>query len=84
MGKKPSLTVGKQAKIVALHEVDFSEHEISLKVNVSMTGVHQSITKFKISGNYTDLKRSSHPRKISACDDHVIRRMVTLISNNLL
>lgn len=77
MGKKPSLTVEKRAKIVALHECGFSEREISLKVNVSKTGVHQSISKFKISGNYTDLKRSGRPRKTSVRDDHVMRRMVT-------
>ena len=66
MGKKSSVTDEKRAKTVALHEVGFSEREISLKVNVSKTAVQQFISKFKISGNYTDLKRSGRLRKTTS------------------
>ena len=75
MGKKPSLNVAKRTEIVTLHKVGFSEREKSSKVNVSKTAVHQAISKFKISGEFTDQKRSCRPRKTSPCDDHAIRRI---------
>jgi transposase len=76
MGKKAPLTVSKRAKIVGLHEVGLSEREIGKKVHVSKRAVPQAISKFNISGKYTDLKRSGRSRKTTACDDHVIQRMV--------
>ena len=80
MGKKRSLTVDKRAKIVALHEVGFSEREISVKVNVSKTAVHQAICKFQTTGKYTDLKRSGRPRKTTTRD----KKDGNAISHNLL
>ncbi len=56
MDKKSSLTVAKRVKIVVLHEVGLSEREIGKKVHVSKTAVHQDVSKFNISGKYTDLK----------------------------
>jgi transposase len=76
MDKKASLTVVKRAEIVVLHEVGLSEREIGKKVHVSKTAVHQAVSKLKISGKYTNLKRSGRPRKTTTRDDHVIRRMV--------
>ena len=50
--------------------------KIISKINVSKTTVHQAVSKFGISGKYTDLKKSGHPRKTRAPVDHAIRRIV--------
>ncbi|XP_023210936.1 transcription factor 4-like [Centruroides sculpturatus] len=79
-GKKPSLTVAKRAEIVALHKVGFFDYEIAKRVHVSKTTIYQAVSKFNNSGKYTDLKRSSRPRKTSAHNDHMIRRMPSPLS----
>ena len=64
MGKKPSLIVTKRTEIVSLHIVVLSERE-STKTHVIKTDVHQAGKEFSITGKYTNLKRSSRPRKAS-------------------
>lgn len=48
-----------------MHKSGFSEREVSSKVNRSKIGVHKTVSKFKILVKFTDLKRSSRPRKTS-------------------
>ncbi len=41
---------------------------MSKKVHISKTAVHQAVSKFNISGKYTDLKRSYRTRKTTVRD----------------
>ena len=50
---------------------------IRLKVIVNVTTVHQTSSKFKISGNFMDLKKSSCQRKKNLLyGNHIIRRII--------
>jgi transposase len=75
MGKKASLNETQRAQIVILCKEGQSERQISEKLSVSKTAVHQAIMKFKKSGLYCDQKRSGRPRKTTMRDDHLIRRI---------
>jgi hypothetical protein len=81
ISKKASLTVSNRAEIVGLHEVGLSKREVGKKVHVSKTAVPQAISKFKISGKYTDLKRSGRSRKTTEKGTYVSRNT---ISRNLM
>ena len=45
MGKKKSLTEVQRAQIVILHKEGESECQITARLSISKTGVHQVITK---------------------------------------
>ena len=77
MGRKKSLSEVQRSPIIALHNEGLSERNISAKLKVSKTAVHQSIKKFEQYGSYKDLPRSGRPRKPTVRDDHVMKRIVT-------
>lgn len=62
MDNKASLTVAKRAEIMTLHNAGFSEHEIKSRVIGRNIAACQDFSKFKISWNFTHLKRSGFPR----------------------
>ena len=74
MGRKSSLTEVQRARIVLLNQEDYSE-QISKVEKCSKTAVHNALAKFKNSGSYSDNKRYGRPRKTTARDDHLIRRV---------
>ena len=71
MGKKTSILEEKQAEINLLSEKGYSERQISIRLGVSKTAVHQAIAKFQKYGIYTDRKRSGRPLKTSSRDDQL-------------
>ena len=75
MGKKSSLAEVQRARIVLLNQKGHSERQISKAKKCSKTAVHNALAKFKNSGSYSDNKRPGRPRKITASDDHLIRRV---------
>ena len=75
MGKKTSVLAEKQAQINLLSEEGYSERQISIRLGVSKTAVHQAIAKFQKYGIYTDRKRSGRPLKTSSGDDHIIKKI---------
>lgn len=76
MGKNPPLTVAKRAKIGIMHKAGCSERETISRVNVSRIAAHQSVSKFKNWGKFTDINKSGLPIKPCAQDDHEIRTLV--------
>ena len=58
-----------------LSEEGYSEHQISIRIGVSKTAVHQAIAKFQKCGIYTDRKKSERPLKTSSRDDHIIKKI---------
>ena len=75
MGRKSSLTEVQRARIVLLNQEGYSERQISKAEKCSKTTVHNALAKFKNSGSYSDNKRSGRPRKTTARDDRLIRRV---------
>ena len=75
MGRKSSLTEVQRARIVLLNQKGYSERQISKAEKCSKTAVHNALAKFKNSGSYSDNKRSGRPRKTTARDDRLIRRV---------
>ena len=75
MGKRTSLLAEKLAQINLLSEEGYSERQISIRLGVSKTAVHQAIAKFQKYGIYTDRKRRGRPLKPSSRDDHIIKKM---------
>ena len=47
MGKKTSILAEKRAQINLLSEKGYSERQISIRLGVSKTAVHQTIAKFQ-------------------------------------
>ena len=74
MGRKSSLTEVQRARIVLLNQEGYSERQISKAEKCSKTAVHNALAKFKHSGSYSD-KISGRPRKTTARDDRLIRRV---------
>ena len=64
-----------RARIVLLNQEGYSERQISKAEKCSKTAVHNALAKFKNSGSYSDNKRSGRPRKTTARDDRLIRRV---------
>ena len=58
MGKKKFLSKVQRAQIVALHDQNLSERQISAQMGCSKTAVHQAIVKYQQHGSYTDKKRT--------------------------
>ena len=56
MGKKTSISEEKQAQINLLSEEGYSERQISIRLGVSKTAVHQAIAKFQKYGIYMNRK----------------------------
>lgn len=56
MGKKLKLLKQKRSEIVTLHNVGFYEREISSMLHVRNTDAYEAVSKFKISGKFTDFK----------------------------
>ena len=75
MGKKTSILAEKQAQINLLSEEGHSERQISIRLGVSKTAVHQAIAKFQKYDIFTDRKRSGKPLKTSSKDDHIIEKI---------
>ena len=75
MGRKSSLTEMQRARIVLLNQKGYSERQISKAEKCSKTAVHNALAIFKNSGSYSDNKRSGRPRKTTAGDDRLIRRV---------
>ena len=76
MGKKKSLSEVQRAQIVALHDQNLSERQISAQMGCSKTAVHQAIAKYQHDGSYTDKKRTGRPRVTTEREDNVMRRIV--------
>ena len=79
MGKKTSIVAEKRAQINLLSEEGYSEHQISIRIGVSKTAVHQAIAKFQKYDIYTDRKKSERPLKTSSRDDHIIKKVFGLV-----
>ena len=75
MGRKSSLTEVQRARIVLLNQEGYSERQISKAEKCSKTAVHNALAKFRNSGSNSDNKRSGRPRKTTARDDRLIRRV---------
>ena len=75
MGKETSILAEKRAQINLLSEEGYSERQISIRLGVSKTAVHQAKAKFQNCGIYTDRKRSGRPLKTSSRDDHIIKQI---------
>ena len=75
MGKKTSILAEKRAQINLLSEEGYSERQISIRIGVSKTAVHQAIAKFQKYGMYMDRKRSGRPLKTSSRDHHIIKKI---------
>ena len=69
MGKKASLSEIQRAQVVILSREGLSEREISEKMSVGKTAVHQAIVKYRKSGVYSDQKRSGRSRKTTLRDE---------------
>ena len=54
-----------------------SERQISIKIKISMTEVHQAIKKFLLCGSCKNLKRSGKPTKNIIREDNLMKRIVT-------
>ena len=76
MGKKKSLSKVQRAQIVALHDQNLSERQISAQIGCSKTTVHQAIAKYQQDASFTDKKRTGRPRITAAREDNVMRRIV--------
>ena len=61
MDKKTSILAEKRAQMNLLSEEGYSERQISIRIGVSKTAVHQAIAKFQKCGIYTDRKKSERP-----------------------
>ena len=75
MGKNSFILVEKRAQINLLSEEGYSERQISIRLGVSKTAVHQAVAKFQKFGIYTDRKRSWRPLKTSSRDYHIITKI---------
>ena len=75
MGKKTSILTENRVQINLLSEEGYSERQISIRLGVSKTTVHQAIAKFQEYSIYTDRKRSGRPLKTSSRDDHIIKKI---------
>ena len=75
MGKKTSILAEKQAQINLLREEEYSARQISIRLGVSKTTVHQAVAKFQKYRIYRDRKRSGRPLKTSSRDDHIIKKI---------
>ena len=79
MGKKTSILAEKQAQINLLSEEEYSERQISIRLGVSKTTVHQAVAKFQKYRIYTDRKRRGRPLKTSCRDDHITTSVIGLV-----
>ena len=77
MGKKTSFSSEKRVQIVTLNNLNFSVREISRKVKVKKTAVHNSITKYQNEGIFTERKRSGRPKVTSRREDRLMHKVVT-------
>ena len=75
ISKKTAISEEKRAQTNLFSEEGYSEHQISIRLGVSKTAVHQAIAKFQKYGIYTDRKRSGRPLKTSSRDDHIIKKI---------
>ena len=64
-----------RVRIVLLDEEGVSERKIAERMKISKTGVHNTIKRFKETGQYCDLPRPGQPRKI---DEHGDRHTTKL------
>ena len=75
MGKKTSILAEKRAQINLLSEEGHSERQISIRLGVSKTAVHQALAKFQKCAICMDRKRSGRPLKTSSRDEHIIKKI---------
>ena len=76
MGRKCSLAPTKRAQIVVLaNTMKMSQRQIA-EMKVSRHAVQLAIKKYQQTGTFEDAKRSGRPRKTSAHDDRVIKRLI--------
>ena len=68
MGKKTFISAEKRAQINLLSKEEYSERQISIRIGISKTAVHQAIAKFQEYGIYTDRKKSERSLKTSSRD----------------
>ena len=76
MGKKKTLSEVLRAQIVALHEQNLSERQISPEMGCNKSAVHQAIAKYQEYGYYTYQKRTGRPRITTARENNLMRRSV--------
>ena len=73
------LSFEQRIRIVLLDEEGVSERKIAKRIKISKAGVHNTIKRFKETGQYCDLLRPGQPRKI---DEHGDRRITRLSMSN--
>ena len=71
MGKNRGLSVAERAKIIILKEEWYLGRQISKKLNLGKTEIHQTTVKFRKFVSFQDLHRSESPRVISQRNDHL-------------
>ena len=76
-----------RSKIVILHEEGCSERQISDKLKLGKTAIHQPVARVKTFGSYQDLSRTCRPKVANQRDDDMIKKMVvhspTTLSKNI-
>ena len=53
-----------KALVVTLLDEELLERQISMKINVNVTRIHQAIKKFYLYSSYKGLKKSGRPRNL--------------------
>ena len=84
IGKKMGLSVAERAKIATVNKVGYLGRQISKKLKLRNTAIHQAIVIFRNFVSFQDLHWSGSPRVTSQRDNYLIKWMVvrSLISSN--
>ena len=65
-----------RSNIVLLGEEGYSQRDIADRLNVSKTGVQETLSRYRDTGSFTPKKRPGRPRKTTDRTDNIMRRIV--------
>ena len=77
MVKTRELTDFKHGKIIGLYKAGESEKDISKKTGYGKTTIHNIILKYNEMGAISVAPRSGRPKKLTECDKHHLKAIVT-------